>query len=427
MIKLVSFVSAVLLVGLSASNAFATELNGELQTSVGYSQNLLREVEPPEEVVIGTVGLMLEYEEENDIVDGGAFLDFDYYLYDTDRVDNEWIGGAFADFDFTLVPERVTWRVSDNFGQISNDQFRPIAANNRENVNVFSTGPIIRLLPNGRNNIRLRAQYFRTDFEIQPNDSDRFLYGVDFVRTVGRGSEVDLRVSQEEIQTDSLIQPIDRDQVTLGWQKQGARTTLNARAGYTRIDTGLIEDDGLFLSVNMLRQTSRNGNLTMSARTQYSDQGDIFRALQNSTGAIGRTLLSTNTPLVFRDTNATLTYTYAGPSTTLEFTFLWNDEDFEGQSDLGNDTTRTRVSLRRPLGASSYYSLRFLYVDREYGDIDRSDTELSGIAEIGTSLGRHFKVSLDVSYWDRNSNFANAAFHEFRSFLRLSYVPDWLQ
>ena len=418
-------VAAVICLGASAVHA--AELTGELNVQAGVTDNLLREVEPPDDTPTYSAGFLLDFEGDSQRYDAVFNAQYDYLNYDDDRVDNEWIGGAFGRLDLFLVPNRVTWQIADNYGQITTDPFQPPNVNNRENVNILQTGPILQLLPEGRNQLRFRGQLVKTNFELQPNDSDSELYELNFSRATNRTSNFIVTASEQNFEIESQVENFRRRQASVGWTTEGAQTTLSTSLGWTWLENGGEENEGVFLNFNMTRELTQRGFLTLAASTRYADQGDIFLSLQNTAEEFGQTFVQNNVGVQFRDTNARITYVLNADNRRIIFNVAWADEDYEGRSDLGVDTQRARFYYRKELSRAWYWDTDIRYLRRDYFDLDRLDEEYAGSIAIGRNLGVRTTLDLRYSYRDRNSTAANAAFHENRVFLRLGYTPEWLE
>jgi uncharacterized protein (PEP-CTERM system associated) len=69
-------------------------------------------------------------------------------------------------------------------------------------------------------------------------------------------------------------------------------------------------------------------------------------------------------------------------------------------------------------------NLNLQFVSREYSAIDRKDDDSTLSATLGLKLTRDFSLSLQYTYFRRNSRFDTDEFDENRVFLTLSYLTQ---
>lgn len=409
------------------TNVVAAEATGEVNARVGYSDNFLQDADNGESTLVTSAGFALVASQETRRIVADVNTAFDYLNYDSDRVDNEWVGGFNGNLSISVIPERLSWMVRDSFGQQTADLFGAPNAGNRQDVNFFTAGPTLQLLPAGRNELSISARYNQIDFELQETDSERISVAADFERSMGANSAFSLQVVSEDIDVEGQINEIKRQQASFGYRVAGNRTNISTRLGYTRFENGPNEDEGLLAQLDINRNVSANGVLTFSGGTRYSDQGDIFRNLQETAEQIARTAVAVQTGLQFRDTNAAMAYVLTTERTRINARLAWSDEDFEDQANLDNSSTRLRLTVRRELSRRLWVRAQLNFIDRDFGRLDRADEDLNGTLAGGVQIGRGIDVSLEYTYRDRSSTNPAAAFHENAAFLRVGYTPRWAQ
>ncbi|MEO0575370.1 MAG: outer membrane beta-barrel protein [Pseudomonadota bacterium] len=412
---------------ISVNSVQAAEVTGSVNARVGYSDNLLQDANDGEDTLVTSAGFALVASEETRRIVADVNTAFDYLNYDSDRVDNEWVGGFNGNLTISVIPERLSWMVRDSFGQQTADLFGAPNAGNRQDVNFFTAGPTLQLLPVGRNQLSINARYNQIDFELQDTDSERISVAAEFERTVGANSAFSLQAISEDIDVDGQLNEIRRQQASVGYRIAGNRTNISTRLGYTRFENGPDEDEGLLAQLDISRDVSANGVLTFSGGTRYSDQGDIFRNLQDTAEQIARTAVAVQTGQQFRDTNAAMSYVLATERTRINTRLAWSDEEFDGRSDLDNSSTRFRVSVRRELTRRLWVRAQMNFIDRDFGRLGRADKDLNGSLAGGVEFGRGVELSLEYTYRDRSSTNDLASFHENAVFLRIGYTPRWAQ
>src|SRR5688572_9039668 len=139
MIRRVSGVAAGALLAVSVADA--TDFQYAIEAGAGTTDNITRQPVNPEDETIATVGLDLQLRRDASKVDVDALIDLAYFDYLNDTFSSDLLGIAFADIHAELVPDRFSWVLTDSFGQLSLDPFEASTPENRENVNLLTTGP----------------------------------------------------------------------------------------------------------------------------------------------------------------------------------------------------------------------------------------------------------------------------------------------
>ena len=100
---------------------------------------------------------------------------------------NEFIGRFDGQAQYSLIPERLTWVLRDDFRQATLDAFTPVAPNNRQNMNYLATGPDLYLRLGGTAFLNASARYADAYYQTSPFDSTRGLV------TLGSGLQLSAR------------------------------------------------------------------------------------------------------------------------------------------------------------------------------------------------------------------------------------------
>ena len=418
------------------SVASAVEYNAQVRAGAGVSDNILRTAENEVDEGIMTVGFNFSASEQTNVLDLSLESQFDYVYYDSDTIDEEVVGGLNGIATFTLVDERLRWVVRDNYGQQLFNPLEPASPGNREDINIFATGPILSLLPGNRNSVILNAEYSRVSYEIRPEDFDRMSGSLRFGRELSRDSSLSLNLTGSSVDFDDaeLNPPFDNYSGFIRYETAGSRNTLGIDVGYNKVEfdldpltAGVNEGDGLLLRIDWTQTTSANGLLSISGGSQYSDQGNIFRFLQDNAPGLGETADAPTTNTPFLNNFFTLAYTLDQARYALAVLVDWSQEDYKGGIDQGNDrdSYRGNLRLRREISRTVFGGVFVDLRRREFKFLDRRDDDLSFGFDIGYRITSGFDVSFEYQHFQRNSVTPGADFTEHRAFVNLLYTPVW--
>ena len=320
--------------------------------------------------------------------------------------------------------------VQDNFGQTLFNPLQPARPNNREDVNFLTTGPTFNLLPGSRNLIDIDLRYSRMDFEERPFDNDRLSAALSVGREISRESTMSLNLTGErtEFDNDGLAAPtapIEQYEAFVRYETTGNRSALGFDVGYIEVEFAGSKSDGILARVDYSRQTSANGNFTVSVGSQFSDQGNIFRFFSDITNNLGDTTDIAASPAPFQNNFFALTYTLDQTRYAIDASFDWNQEDFEDGQGFDRDVFRGDLVLRREVTRTIFAGARIGFLRREFDILPRRDDDLILGLNIGYRFTAGFDLALEYQHFQRNSIFPGADFTENRAFLRVSYTPVW--
>ena len=405
----------------------AAEYDASVRAGVGASDNIARTPQNEIAETITTAGFDFAVTEQTRRMDLDLRSQFEYLDYSDGTFDSEWVGGLNLFANFTLIDERLRWIVQNNFGQTLSDPFRPVGPDNRENVNFFTTGPTLNLLPASRNLVDIDLRYSRINYEVRPYDNKRLSGALSIGREISQESELslNLRGQRTEFDDGELTPPIELYEAFVRFETTGNRSTLGFDIGYTEVEFDGSEGDGILARVDYTRQTSANGTFTMSGGSQYSDQGNIFRFYNELTNNLGVTTDTTDSPAPFRNDFFALAYTLDQVRYTVDASMDWNQENYDdGQGD-DRDLFRGRLEFRREVTRTVFLGANIGFQRREFKYLARRDDDLILGFNIGYRFSAGFDISIDYQHFQRNSITPDADFTENRAFLRVSYMPVW--
>lgn len=422
----IAILATVTLLGVSAPLS-AIEVGAQLNASVGTSDNISRVANNEIDETIVTTGFDFTLTENTRRMMLDLQSNFEYVDYRDGSFDSEWVGGLRGEAIFTLIDERLRWNISDIYGQQLFDPLQPEVPQNREDVNFFTTGPTISIVPSVRTPVDLELAFTRVNFDRRPQDHDRLSAALSIGRAVRRDTMVSLNISNERIvfDEDEFLSPVELYEAFVRYEVTGVRNEISADIGYSEVEQGGFEGDGVLLRLAWLRRVSANGTFSLTAESQYSNQGDIFQFYGDLSTDLRSTVDGSTGASPFQNRTLTAGYVLETARTLFELTADWVNEDYEGGLGADRDLYRGDARIRRDLSRTIYIEGGLGFSRREFPSANREDDDtILGIG-VGFRLTPGFSISIDHRQFRRDSSAPTADFTENRTFLNFAYVPKW--
>ncbi len=390
-----------------------------------WSDNIGRVALDEEEGTIGRAGVEIGYEQRSRRIETDIDLNAAYEHYFDDTYDDDVIGGVDASLNLGIVPERLLWVFQENFGQITSDPFAASTPENREDINYFTTGPDLLLSFGSATSLRLSGRYSDVNYEFQNVDNQQYGASLSLARRLSGTATLSFNVEGTRFEFDDPVanDDYDRYQAFVRYDVEGSRTRLTVDAGYTSLDIDEETSDGLLARLSLVRQLSPASALTVTAGTQFSDAGDMFRSGQDNLGVSldSSSIVGTSDP--FESNFGSLAYDFNRNRTAFGFSATYSKEQYETATTLDRDLTTYAAYFSRQL--SRAVSARvFLQLEQEEFDVSGfEDEELGGGAYLDWRLGRTLSLRLQYDRFDRDSTDPTTEYTENRVSLFAIWSP----
>jgi hypothetical protein len=417
-----------------------------IETDVGaeYSDNIGRVSVDEQSDTIATARLGIGIEEIRPRLEARVDGDLQYRHYIDDTFDNELVGGLAADVVWAILPERFFWTIEDNYGQIAANRTLPDAPNNRQNFNVFSTGPDLRLPLGSRGFAEIMARWSDVYYEEPDEDSPTPLAGanqnseniegsVALGRRLSQQSTASINGSVEEIRYDD--ERLEDYRITEGFlrfDRQGNRTELSLDAGYTEAERGDHKSGGLLARLHLSREITARSTVGLDVGTEFSDPASAFRLDQVAGGVSPGTEDTLAAGDVLRLTYAYLRFGTERERTSLDFTLNARRERHEEEIALDRDSFGGGITFIRRLSLRTDFELRGAYTHEEFVESvdDFSFNEWSVGVGISWRISNRFSLRFTVDHAEGSSDGdGNGAvpqgvrdYEENRAFLGIRYT-----
>ncbi len=398
----------------------------------------------------------------------GAFSDLNYL---EGAYGNEFIGRFDGQAQYSLIPERLTWVVRDDFGQATLDAFTPVAPNNRQDVNYLATGPDLYLRLGGTAFLNASARYADAYYQTSPFDSTRGLVTLGSGLQLSARSTVSLNGGAERVlfKNTEINNDFDRYSVFGRYEAHGARTDIGVALGGSRVEqrgdgtgiTPIAEPAGGLVTTTTGTQTvapvtpltssgsphdtdtteplvrlelsrtiSPSARLTFTGGRELTDASSSFTTQQG--GAV--TLINfAPTPLtsdVYTATYGSGAWQYTRFRTSLTVTGRWERDRYPGASEFDLTTEGVDINVQRRLTSQFTAQLvgRWYKSDYPYATVatnlgsPESDTKVVG-AVLSWRRGRWLDVRLRYDHTSYTVPQGSTGYGQDTVFLTVGYRP----
>lgn len=410
----------------SSQSARAETLTYGADVGIGESDNVTLVETNRISQTIAVTDLDLDFKDQTRRFAADAKGAFSYLDYLQNAYSNQLIGRFDGNAQVALIPERVTWVLTESFGQSQIDPFVAAVPTNLQNINYVATGPnaVFRFGPTVF--LDLSARYAKTTYQTDPFDSNAVLASAALGMALSPQSSISINGSftrmlfdNTEVNTD-----FDRSSAYLRYEIQGARTDLTANLGVTKVDQSSQSFTGPDAKLQLSRQLSSVSKLTFAIGRDITDASAAFANLQS--GAIGGIVTA---PAALSLNNYTVTYgsvawQYARNRTTFAVSGTWERDSYDGQP--LQDLTRGSAELRveRKLSSVLTAQLRGRVFRTEYTNTDFTETD--GLVGAGLIYreGRGLEIKLRYDHTSRVVSGVGSGYSENRVFLTIGYRPS---
>jgi hypothetical protein len=331
--------------------AHGLQLEYGVDAGIGETDNI--NMTPTNKVSQTTALIDVDFDakERSERLDADARGAFSYLDFLQGAYGNELIGRFDGSAELALIQDRLTWRFQDDFGQAQLDPFAAVTPANRENVNYFSTGPQLELRFGPTVFLNAGARYTRTDYQTSPFDSNRFEGDLAVGTHLSSRSSASVDGSFERVLfTTTVIDGVvvntnfNRSSVFGHYELEGARTTLTANLGATKVDQGSDSNTGPSAKLQVARALSSASKLTFSLGRDLTDASAGFGNLQAGAIPVVGTAPATQQLLNYTVTYATAEWSYRRNRTGIYVSANWERDQYSGQPTL--DSTRSQLQFR---------------------------------------------------------------------------------
>jgi len=388
--------------GVPAGNA----THPELSVWAGYaeSDNVLR-TQVAERGSYGDVGVMFNAAHEAPRLTGRMDSNIEFRKYSAEGIDDEKLGRLDGDLDFKLAKDVFHWVFRETFDQGRTNAFAALGPGNRENINVFSSGPQLRLPLGQRTRLALGGTYsYRRYQDSQYVDSDALLYDLGVLRQITPTAEIGILASTNDVDyTDVTISPYKIDALNLRYSKTLATGAVLAEWGRNELHTPNAVSDSPFFSFQWFRDVTARGTLSIAAQRRLTDTGGLATPVRSDAPRPPQADVLLSTAAVDRK-SLSIGYSIAAPRTTISVSVAASDDHYFGDATLDNRSTTGNFTLSRSPTARLRFGVSFDSLSREFNAstlASADDRERTTSAWVNRSLSRRLGIAFSLTRYDR--------------------------
>jgi hypothetical protein len=400
----------------------APDFDFGVSTRVGRSDNITLSPQNTidETIAAAVAGLSLNHSSRRVRALSEGSLAYVEYLNDT--FDNEVIGNVLLDSALFLAPERLSWVLQDNYGQIRRTASVPVTPDNREDTNYFTTGPDI-VAPFGtRTSLHVSGRYSDVYYEDSDLGNEELSGVLALVRALTRASSISLNASVSSVAYDvpSVAEDYDEYEGYLRYQIEAARTSLLVDLGYTELqfdnlrdsDNERVREDGYLARLNLIRRLGPASMLWFEAGREFSNSADLFRQLQQTgaTDTSTQPIEAVAGPLV--STYGRLEWEFAFHRTQFGAGVAYYDEDYERNDSFDGDNTIFHVRAGRDVNRSLTARVEVNHRRESLDESARDFSETIADLVLDWRLGRRIYTSLQYRWMKRVDDVPSSEFQE---------------
>lgn len=423
--RILKLISAGLVPGLLSLSALSADLDWSVESTVGHTDNATRVDTDEVSDTIGSIGGHLDFRRDGSRVDGRLRVLGSYRDYFDNTYDSEFLGSGAAELSVGLIGDTLSWSADDTFGQVLSDSLAPATPENREDVNIFSTGPDLRLALGRSTELVVSARYQTASYQDSNSvDNNRLTGDVSLVRRTSPSVAWSLNVNASNVDFDGPNNPgYDQQEVFVRLESRGANQTLTADLGASFLDGGDQTDQTVLMRLNWLRQLSSSWSLELEAGSEFENADDQFAYGVSGGTDLGGTQDVLLSGQAMRNDTAAVSVRFMRPRTRLRLYGDVGNETYPDAVDLDRDHWSLGAEITRRLTARLEGTLAFDHEDRNYNVDDSSDETDRYSVRIDWRLGRAVFLGVEGRWEDRSGN-TGFTYDETVYLASISYRPN---
>jgi hypothetical protein len=367
-----------------------------------------------------TIGSTLDLSRRAERLQASVLGDAQFIHYSGDELEDEPVGtlGAFANVG--IIPRRFTWSFQENYHQGRTNPFQAIGPENRESVNVLTSGPLLDLPLGGRNSLVMNSTFSRRTYQDSTNlDSDRIEGGLGIYRQIRRTARVGLAADSRKIEYDLDSLSYRIQSIGLRYEKTFRTGSMLVEGGQSELLFGDSHDKSPLLRVQWNRAVGTRSRFSLSGSKEITDPGELSQLTASRFLPERPTDVPLSSSAVTqRQVNAL--YEIALPRGSMALGYGTYRYIFEGASELNDDGTNATFAYTRAVTPLLDVKLSYSKLERQFVQTGLRNDETEIVASAVRRLGRHIDLGGSLTSYDHEGL---DAFSETRFEMRVSYTP----
>lgn len=268
------FISLAVVLGVIPAGESRADLTYSVALQAEYSDNINRSATAAESELISSVlaGLTYNYvgpQNQARLTASGTYRDY------RDETYSDSTSATFeANAEWFLVSRSFSWSVTDLYGQLLVNPGAPDTPDNRENYNIFATGPNLYMQLTDVDRVTTEARYGQLAVQNQDVDNARHFAALRWLHQFSQHTNLSLNYEYLDVRYDNLALGNDyrRDELFIRGTLGPTTSQFQADVGRTGIERReAAQLDGSTLRFRWSRRTTSASFVTLAVAREFSD------------------------------------------------------------------------------------------------------------------------------------------------------------
>lgn len=415
-------VAAIAAISLAAGAAGAAQLDASAGGGLEYTTNAALTSQDEREELIGTALFNLSAAKDTGALRANAHASLLYRDYKNDTFGRQreftFDGGA----RWLMQPDRFVWDVTNSYSRQPIDTLAADIPDNRQDVNVFSTG-LDALLPlSVRQRLSFRPEYDRFYYEKTDYDNQQYILGAtwSYQVTLPLALSLNTNLNRTEYEENDAYQDNTTVGYFLGIHGKGRRGSFVANLGFTDVlGDGIADQSGYLANLSWTHRPTRRSELSAYLGSELTNPSRVLAqvGIDPDLGIGADQQIDSS---VFRAETARLSYNWQGARAGWRLNGYWDDRNYGGSSGRQR-TTGTQLGVNRPLGPDLSASLQAAYERARLTETLFRYESYTLQGSLAYFISSKLKVTLTVSDTRRTSNLDSEEYSDLRVLTLFSY------
>lgn len=403
---------------------YALDLEYGMATSLSRHDNINLVNDPQQDEWVRSLRLDFSLEENSASVIANINASVEYLDYKYDQLEDAQTSRLRASTLFIVQPEAFEWHLSDVLTQSVINPLESGTPENRQDVNVFSSGPNLHWRLTSRSHIDLEARYQNTDYEDNISDNTREKISLRWNHDVNSALNFALNYEIMDVvfDNDSLYE-ITRKDAFASLSYRSGRNQYYAEAGATNIQSETTDDlDENRYMVSFESQRSRSSRFRIEARHDLSDTTISILDSIDSMDAAGTVFSIASSDIYVRD-ELSISYDKTWGIHSMEIQLADTESNYETSNDYDAQTKRGSISGSWGISGSSDVTLFVVKNETTYTSLlpYRKDDDISYGLRYRYSPWRNLTFNLEISSLERKSTIESYNYDDAVSLISVEY------
>jgi hypothetical protein len=403
-----------------AADGGERDAGASLWVAHGESDNIRRSADETRGSY-NAAGVLVDALRARERLSAGIETDLQYRRYSLPDLEDEALGALEAFADVAVVRQRFDWTFGDSFGQGRTDPFSAVGPENRENINIFTTGPAVDLPLGPRTSMSMDALYGdRTYEDTKTLDATSMAYEVGVFRETGPVNRVGVFVSSNDVEYDTGTLSYDIVSAGVRYTRTLATGEVLAEVGRNELRMNGTTEDGPRLNFAWRRAVGAHSRLSFSASQEFTDSSAMFALTAEAPPSVADPENAVLAPDAMEQKRVELFYEIQGAKTRMSIGLAANEDRFRIDPTLDNDSASARLEVERTIGTRLTIGIAGETVERDFVDRIGEDGERLTELTLDHQIGKRLTFEVIAGTYSRR---AADSFDETRYQVGLSFRP----